>query len=122
MQAHRKAGLLSEPRRKELTRVFARVTDHDIFRPIMTETPIQIRNPDVVRDIRALADRLGLPMTEVVADAVRRRLDEELAEAKKVRSAAQRRVVDVLARIDALAVTGPVLTDDDLYGPDGLPR
>mgnify|MGYP006164011713 CR=1 FL=1 len=25
-------------------------------------------------------------------------------------------------RIDALAVTGPILTDDDLCGPDGLPR
>ena len=88
----------------------------------MTVMPIQIRNPDVVRDIRALADRLGLPMTEVVADAVRRRLQEELGKASDAQAAAQRRVADVLARIDALAVTGPVLTDDDLYGPDGLPR
>jgi hypothetical protein len=88
----------------------------------MTGVPIQIRNPDVVRDIRALADRLGLPMTEVVADAVRRRLQEELGKASDAQAAAQRRVADVLARIDALAVTGPVLTDDDLYGPDGLPR
>jgi hypothetical protein len=88
----------------------------------MTGMPIQIRNPDVVRDIRALADRLGLPMTEVVADAVRRRLQEELGKASDAQAAAQRRVADVLARIDALAVTGPVLTDDDLYGPDGLPR
>jgi hypothetical protein len=88
----------------------------------MTGVPIQIRNPDVVRDIRALADRLGLPMTEVVADAVRRRLQEELGKASDAQAAAQRRVADVLARIDALAVTGPVLTDEDLYGPDGLPR
>ncbi|MFZ4685967.1 MAG: type II toxin-antitoxin system VapB family antitoxin [Hyphomonadaceae bacterium] len=88
----------------------------------MTGMPIQIRNPDVVRDIRALAERLGLPMTEVVADAVRRRLQEELGKASDAQAAAQRRVADVLARIDALAVTGPVLTDDDLYGPDGLPR
>ncbi len=88
----------------------------------MTDTPIQIRNPDVVRDIRALADRLGLPMTEVIADAVRRRLAEEVGKASDVQAAAQRRVLDVLARIDALAVTGPILTDDDLYGPDGLPR
>ena len=80
----------------------------------MTGMPIQIRNPDVVRDIRALADRLGLPMTEVVADAVRRRLQEELGKASDAQAAAQRRVADVLARIDALAVTGPVLTDDDL--------
>ncbi len=88
----------------------------------MTDAPIQIRNPDVVRDIRALADRLGLPMTDVVADAVRRRLAEEMAKASEVQGAAQRRVADVLARIDALAITGPKLTDNDLYGPDGLPR
>ena len=88
----------------------------------MTGAPIQIRNPDVVRDIRALAERLGLPMTEVVADAVRRRLQEELGRASDAQAAARRCVADVLARIDALAVTGPVLTDDDLYGPDGLPR
>lgn len=88
----------------------------------MTSIPIRIRNPDVVRDIRVLADRLGLPMTEVVADAVRRRLQEEPGKVTDAQAAAQRRVADVLARIDALAVTGPILTDDDLYGPDGLPR
>jgi hypothetical protein len=80
----------------------------------MTSIPIRIRNPDVVRDIRVLADRLGLPMTEVVADAVRRRLQEEPGKVTDAQAAAQRRVADVLARIDALAVTGPVLTDDDL--------
>ena len=80
----------------------------------MTSIPIRIRNPDVVRDIRALADRLGLPMTEVVADAVRRRLQEEPGKASDSQAAAQQRVAGVLARIDALAVTGPVLTDDDL--------
>ena len=88
----------------------------------MTSIPIRIRNPDVVRYIRALADRLGLPMTEVVADAVRRRLQEEPGKASDAQAAAQQRVAGVLARIDALAVTGPVITDDDLYGPDGLPR
>ena len=75
-----------------------------------------------MRDIRALADRPGLPITEVVADAVRRRLQNEPGKASDAQAAAQRRVADVLARIDALAVTGPILTDDDLYGPDGLPR
>ena len=80
----------------------------------MTSIPIRIRNPDVVRDISALADRLGLPVTEVVADAIRRRLQEEPGKASDAQAAAQRRVADVLARIDALAVTGPVLTDDDL--------
>ena len=88
----------------------------------MTVAPIQIRNPDVGRDIRALAERLGLPLTDVIADAVRRRLAEAVGKAVDAQAAARRRVVDVLARIDALAVTGPILTDDDLCGPDGLPR
>jgi hypothetical protein len=88
----------------------------------MTVAPIQIRNPDVGRDIRALAERLGLPLTDVIADAVRRRLAEAVGKAADAQAAARRRVVDVLARIDALAVTGPILTDDDLCGPDGLPR
>ena len=88
----------------------------------MTVAPIQIRNPDVGRDIRALAERLGLPLTDVIADAVRRRLAEAVGKASDAQAAARRRVVDVLARIDALAVTGPILTDDDLCGPDGLPR
>lgn len=88
----------------------------------MTVAPVQIRNPDVGRDIRALAERLGLPLTDVIADAVRRRLAEAVGNATDAQAAARRRVVDVLARIDALAVTGPILTDDDLCGPDGLPR
>ena len=88
----------------------------------MTVAPVQIRNPDVGRDIRALAERLGLPLTDVIADAVRRRLAEAVGKAVDAQAAARRRVVDVLARIDALAVTGPILTDDDLCGPDGLPR
>ena len=88
----------------------------------MTDAPIQIRNPDVVRDIPALAERLGLPLTHVIADAVRRRLAEAVGNKADAQAAARRRVVGVLARIDALAVTGPMLKDDDVCGPDGLPR
>jgi hypothetical protein len=82
----------------------------------MTDAPIQIRNPDVVRDIPALAERLGLPLTHVIADAVRRRLAEAVGNKADAQAAARRRVVD------ALAVTGPMLKDDDVCGPDGLPR
>jgi len=69
----------------------------------MKSIPIRIRNPDVVRDIRALADRLSLPVTEVIADAVRRRLQEESGKASDAQAAARQRALDVLARIDALA-------------------
>jgi hypothetical protein len=88
----------------------------------MIDAPIQIRNPDVVRDIRALADRLGLPMTEVVAEAVRRRLSEENARADEARRDRKKRALDVLARIDALPQSGAVLTDADLYDAEGFPR
>ncbi|MFZ4071650.1 MAG: type II toxin-antitoxin system VapB family antitoxin [Caulobacterales bacterium] len=88
----------------------------------MTDAPIQIRNPDVVRDIRALADRLGLPMTDVVAEAVRRRLSEEDARAAEARSDRKKRALEVLARIDALPRSGALLTDTDLYDADGFPK
>ena len=88
----------------------------------MTDAPIQIRNPDVVRDIRALADRLGLPMTDVVAEAVRRRLTEENARADEARIDRKKRALDVLARIDALPQSGVLLTDADLYDAEGFPR
>lgn len=88
----------------------------------MTMVPIQIRNPDVVRDIRALAKRLGLPLTDVVADAVRRRLAEEDGRGAAERMARQARLAAVLASIDALRHAGPRLSDDDFYGEDGFPR
>ncbi len=94
---------------------------HDMVPIIMTEAPIQIRNPDVVRDIRALADKLGLPMTDVVADAVRRRLAEEMDKARALQSDRKQRALDVLARIDVLPKRGVAITDADLYGADGLP-
>jgi hypothetical protein len=88
----------------------------------MTDAPIQIRNPDVVRDIRILAARLGLPMTEVVADAVRRRLAEEDGRVGAAQAGLAKRLADVLASIDALPHTGRPLRDEDLYHADGLPR
>jgi hypothetical protein len=88
----------------------------------MTSAPIQIRNPDVVRDIRTLAERLGLPLTDVVADAVRRRLAEADAAGAAERAARQARLGAVLASIDALPHAGRPLSDDDFYGEDGFPR
>ena len=66
--------------------------------------------------------RSGLRLPAVVAAAVRGRLAGAVGNAADAQAAARRRVVDVLARIDALAVNGPILPDDDLCGPDGLPR
>ncbi|MFZ4604089.1 MAG: hypothetical protein EBZ50_13985 [Alphaproteobacteria bacterium] len=88
----------------------------------MTDAPIQIRHPDVVRDVRALAERLGLTMTEVIADAVRQRLAEEDAKAVAARNDRMKRAREVIARIDALPKAGVALSDVDLYDAEGFPR
>jgi hypothetical protein len=84
--------------------------------------PIQIRKPDVVRDIRLLAELTGQPITDVVADAVRLKLGE----AQRARDAdiAERlkRVAEIQERVAALPRIGPLLTDADLYDEDGIPR
>ena len=82
----------------------------------MADTTILIENPDVVRDIQKLAAQTGKPATEAVAEAVRAQLSDQstLAEDQELEA--------LLAEIDALPKTGLPLTDDDLYGDDGLPR
>ncbi len=88
----------------------------------MTDAPIQIRHPDVVRDVRALAERLGLTMTEVIADAVRQRLAEEDAKSVATRNDRMNRAREVLSRIDALPKTGVALSDADFYDAEGFPK
>jgi hypothetical protein len=87
----------------------------------MTDTPIQIRNPDVVRDIHTLSERLGLPIADVVADAVRRRLAEESVRIEDRLHDRRRRIEQVLERIDALPKRGALIADNDLYDDDGFP-
>jgi hypothetical protein len=83
--------------------------------------PIQIRNDEIVRDIRELADLTGRPITEAVGALVRSELSrlKRRAETAPERS---RRVDAIIARVRALPRTGRMLTDDDLYDEDGLPR
>lgn len=86
----------------------------------MTDAPIQIRKPEVVRQIRRLADLKRQPITEVVAtvvaDALERVEREESLEERR------RRAEQAIARYRALPKTGPMLTDEDLYDEDGFPR
>ncbi len=88
----------------------------------MTNAPIQIRNPDVVSDIRKLAAKTRKPITEAVAEAVRARLAE--VEGRDVASIAERskRIAEAAAAFRALPHKGTPLTDDDIYDEDGLPR
>lgn len=88
----------------------------------MNDVPIQIRNPDVVRAIRQLAAERRQPITEVIGEVV----NAELSRIKAGRGAeVQRRLAaiqDAVERFNALPVIGPLLTDDDLYDEDGLPK
>jgi hypothetical protein len=88
----------------------------------MNDVPIQIRNPDVIRAIRQLAAEKRLPITEVVGEAV----NAELSRIGTSRKAeVQRRlaaIADAVERFNALPVVGPMLTDEDLYDEDGLPK
>ena len=85
----------------------------------MSDT-IEIKRPDVVRDIRELAERTGKPEVEAVADAVRARLAHGRTDARTPEQDAE--LSAILARIDALPRVGEPLTDADLYDDRGLPR
>jgi hypothetical protein len=82
--------------------------------------PVQIRKEEVVRDIRELAALKRKPITEVVAEAVK----SELTRARRTSDAEVRRreVRRLVEEFNALPRVGPMLTDDDLYDQDGLPR
>ena len=84
--------------------------------------PIQIRNEEVVRGIRELAAMRGKPITETVAELVRKEL---VSDQSRSSSADQTRVIDeTVARFQAAmkAHAGRLLTDDDLYDASGIPR
>lgn len=84
--------------------------------------PIQIRKPRAVELVREVAARRGQSITEAVealAEEELRRADAE-REAEIERKLAE--VRKIVERFNALPKVGPPLTDEDLYGPDGLPR
>ncbi|WP_367273251.1 type II toxin-antitoxin system VapB family antitoxin [Phenylobacterium sp.] len=84
--------------------------------------PIQIRRKDAVRDLRELAARRGRPITDIVAEMARRELElEQRCERLRDRSGD---VDATIARFQAAvrAHGGRMLTDDDFYDEDGMPR
>ena len=83
--------------------------------------PIQIRKDDVVRDIRELASLTQKPITEAVAEAVRRELLRARLRTTSV-AERQRQIDEIVAHVRSLPRTGETLTDDDLYDENGLPR
>lgn len=83
---------------------------------------VQIKNPDVVRDIRRLAELTKRPITDVVADAVREPLAKAEESAKLSIAERERKIDEILAAFRALPKTGEWLTDEDLYDEEGFPK
>ena len=84
--------------------------------------PVQIRRQDVIEDIRALAEVMGVSITEAIGTAVRAQLATERSKAATKTSGRRKRAEAALVQLRSLPVVGPGISDDDLYGPDGLPR
>ena len=84
--------------------------------------PIQIRKADTVARLRRLAAAEGRTITDLVDEMARQR-DRQFTSSKEAdyrrRLAA---VNEAVARFNALPTVGPLLTDDDLYDEDGLPK
>ena len=84
--------------------------------------PIQIRKPRAVELIRKAAAGRRQSITEAMEalaeEDLKRQETQREAEIER-KLAAVWKIVD---EFNALPKTGKMLTDDDLYGPDGLPR
>ena len=85
-------------------------------------SPIQIKRPDVTADIRALADLTGVSITDAIAAAVRERLAIERVNADANLRRRRKEAEKALAELRRLPIKGRLLTDEDLYGEDGLPK
>jgi hypothetical protein len=86
----------------------------------MADAPIQIGNEQVVREVRELAALTRMSEADAVAEAVRselQRVRREMTVEERIRA-----VDEIVKRFAALPIIGPMLTDDDLYDEEGLPR
>jgi len=84
--------------------------------------PIQIKRADVADDIRSLAALTGMSITDAIANAVRGQLAIEQVKADAKLRKRRKEGAKILAELRRLPVTGPLLSDDDLYDANGLPK
>ncbi|MFN7107627.1 MAG: type II toxin-antitoxin system VapB family antitoxin [Brevundimonas sp.] len=84
--------------------------------------PVQIRKPEVAERLRELARLEGKSITDLVEDMVRER-DERLVARREAEIEAKLAAVEeIVAHFNSLPIIGPLLTDDDIYDEDGLPK
>ena len=87
----------------------------------MQEPPLNIKDPEVYRMARQLADRTGQSLTAAVRQALREKLEREM------RRDADPLLIDKLREISDRCAAEPILdsrTDDEILGYDdrGLPH
>lgn len=84
--------------------------------------PVQIRKSDTVERLRRLASLEGKTITELVDEMVRER-DRRYEENREADIVQRRQTVEeAVRRFQALPIVGPLLTDDDFYDENGLPK
>ena len=84
--------------------------------------PVQIRKPEVAERLRELARLEGKSITDLVEDMVRER-DERLVARREAEIEAKLAAVEeIVAHFNSLPIIGPLLTDDDIYDEEGLPK
>ena len=84
--------------------------------------PVQIRKPEVAERLRELARLEGKSITDLVEDMVRER-DERLVARREAEIEAKLAAVEeIVAHFNSLPIIGPLLTDNDIYDEDGLPK
>jgi hypothetical protein len=84
--------------------------------------PVQIRKPEVAERLRELARLEGKSITDLVEEMVRER-DRQFA--IRTEAEIQRKIAaaeEIVRHFQSLPIVGPLLTDDDLYDEDGLPK
>jgi len=84
--------------------------------------PVQIRKSDTVERLRRLATLEGKSITDLVDEMARER---DRSHTIRSEAEVQRRIAaaeETVRRFQALPITGPLLTDDDLYDEHGLPE
>lgn len=84
--------------------------------------PIQIRNAEVVENIRELARLRGAGLTETVEAAVRETLEREHARRADELEGRRTKVMEILKQVWARPKADAVLTDADLYDEEGFPK
>ncbi len=83
---------------------------------------ISIKNDEVERDIRRLAEITGKGVTEAVAEAVKAALARQRVGAENSEEERQGQIDDLLADLRSRTVADHREHGDMLYGNDGLPR